>query len=198
MQRVEYVPGWWILRALSRNPLVRGIDRLEMLIVTLGLMAILVATACAGALGTAVYDARCSVYIAQAQSRYAVTARATDESAFVPGFDDRTATRVHARWLVNGTEHSGSVNSNRAVKTGALLPIWVDSDGDLVHAPTPTSQAGVDAVGVAYTAWQAVTVVLAGLIWWGRSHLDRRRVSAWERDIRYLIDDDGGRTNRKP
>jgi hypothetical protein len=198
MRNLEDVRGWWILHALGRNPLVRGIDRLELLIVTLGIVGILAAAAGAGALGTAVHDARTRVYIAQAQTRHAVTARATDDSTLVPRVDDRAATRVHARWLVNGAEHTGSVDSDRAVKTGDLLPIWVDSDGDLVHAPTPAAQAGVDAVGVAYTAWQAVALAVAGLVWWGRSHLDRRRVSAWERDIRYLIDDDGGRTNRKP
>ncbi len=197
MQNVEYVGGWWVLRVCSRNPLVRGTDRLELLVVTLAMMAILVATACAGALGTAVHDARYRVYIAQGQSRHAVTARATDDSTLVSRFDDRMVTRVHAQWLVNGTERSGSVNSGRAVKTGDLLPIWVDNDGDIVRAPTPASQAGVDAVGVAYTAWQAVTLAVAGLVWWGRSHLDRRRDSAWEREIRDLIDDDGGRTNRK-
>jgi hypothetical protein len=47
-------------------------------------------------------------------------------------------------------------------------------------------------------AWQSVALAAAGLIWWGRSRLDRRRDSAWERDIRCVIDDDGGRTNRKP
>jgi len=197
MQNVEYVRGWWVLRALGRNPLVRGIDRLELLVVTLGMMAILVATACAGALGTAVHDARYHVYVAQGQSRHAVTARATDDSTLVARVDDRKVTRVHAQWLVNGTEHHGSVISDRAVKTGDLVPIWVDSDGDIVRAPTSASQAGVDAVGIAYIAWQAVTVAVAGLVWWGRSHLDRRRDSAWEREIRYLIDDDGGRTNRK-
>jgi hypothetical protein len=58
MQSVEYVRSWWILRACGRNPLVRGIDRLELLIIALGILVALVAVACAGALGTAVHDAR--------------------------------------------------------------------------------------------------------------------------------------------
>jgi hypothetical protein len=198
MQGLEDIRAWWVLHALGRNPLVRGIDRLELLIVTLGIVGILVAAASAGALGTAVHEARTRVYIAQLQSRHAVTATATDDSRIVPRAYDRTETRVDAQWSVNGSEYSGNINSNRTVKTGDLLSIWVDGAGDVVDAPKPVSQAGVDAVGVAYTAWQAVALAVAGLVWWGRSHLERRRASAWERDIRYLIDDDGGRTNRKP
>jgi hypothetical protein len=200
MQRVDdYVHGWWVLRACGRNPLVRRIDRLELLIVALGILVVVVAAAFAGALGTAVHDARSRVYIAQAQTRHTVIARAIDDSTIVLGVDDNTATtRVNARWQVNGSEHTGSLNWDHAVKTGDPLTIWVDRSGDRVDAPTPISQAGVDAVGVAYMAWQSVALAAAGLIWWGRSRLDRRRDSAWERDIRCLIDDDGGRTNRKP
>jgi hypothetical protein len=198
MQSVEYVHGWWILRACGRNPLVRGVDRLELLIVALGILVALVAAAGAGALGTAVHDARSRVYVAQAQTRHAVTARATNDSTIVVGVDDNTVTRVTARWQVNGAEHSGSLQWDHAVKTGDPLTIWVDRNGNRVDAPAPISQAGVDAVGVAYVAWQTVALAAAGLICWGRARLDRRRDSAWERDIRCLIDDDGGRTNRKP
>ena len=198
MQSVDYVHGWWILRACGRNPLVRRIDRLELLIVALGILVVVVAAACAGALGTAVHDARSRVYIAQAQTRHTVTASAIDDSTIVLGVDDNMATRVNARWQVDGTEHADSLNWDHAVKTGDPLTIWVDRNGDRVDAPTPISQAGADAVGVAYVAWQSVALAAAGLICWGRSRLDRRRDSAWERDIRCLIDDDGGRTNRKP
>ena len=198
MQSAEYVHGWWVLRACGRNPLVRRIDRLELLIVALGILVVVVAAAFAGALGTAVRDARSRVYIAQAQTRHAVTAEAIDDSTIVLGADDNMATRVDARWQVDGTEHTGSLDSDHPVKTGDPLTIWVDRNGDRVDAPAPISQAGVDAVGVAYVAWQSVALAAAGLICWGRSRLDRRRDSAWERDIRCLIDDDGGRTNRKP
>jgi hypothetical protein len=198
MHGVEDVRGWWVLRVCRRNPLVRGIDRLELVIIALGIVVALVAAAGAGALGTAVHDARSRVYIAQAQTRHTVTARATADSTIVSRVEDRTATRVNARWQVHGIEHTGSLNWDHAVKTGDPLTIWVDPDGDRVDAPAPTSQAGVDAVGIAYAAWLTVALAVAGLVCWARARLDRRRDSAWERDIRCLIDNDGGRTNRKP
>jgi hypothetical protein len=197
MQSVEFVHGWWVLRACGRNPLVRGIDRLELLIIVLGILVVLVATALAGALGTAVHDARSRVYIAQAQARHAVTARAMDDSTVVLSVDDNAATRVTARWQVNGSEHTSVLNWDHAVKSGDPLTIWVDRDGRHVDAPAPVSRAAADAVGIAYAAWQAVTLVVAGLVCWGRSNLDSRRYSAWERDIRCLIGGGGGRTNRR-
>jgi hypothetical protein len=198
MRSVDYVHGWWLLRACGRNPLVRRVDRLELVIIALGILVALAAAACAGALGTAVHDARGRVYVAQAQTRHAVTARAIDDSTIVVGVNDDTATRVNARWQVDGTEHTGTLQWDHAVKTGDPLSIWVDRDGDRVNAPTPTSRAGMEAIGIAYAAWQTVAFAVAGLIWWGRSCLDRRRDSGWEDDIRCLVDDDGGRTNRKP
>ena len=197
MQSVEDVHWWWILRACGRNPLVRSIDRLELLIVALGIFVALVAAAGAGALGTAVHDAHSRVYIAQAQTRHTVTARATEDSTIVLRVHDSTATRVNVRWQDNGTEHTGSLDWDHAVKAGEPLRVWVDRNGNRVDAPAPTSQAGVDAVCVAYGGWQTVALAVAGLVCWARSRLDRRRDSAWERDIRCLIDDDGGRTNRK-
>jgi hypothetical protein len=198
MQSVEYVPRWWILRACGRNPLVRRIDRVELIIVALGILVALVAAACAGALGTAVHDARSRVYIAQAQTRHTLTATATEDSTIPVRVDDGVATRVHARWQVNGIQHTGTLNWDRPVKTGDPLTIWVDRRGDCVDRPAPTSQAVEDAVGVAFVAWQAMAVATAGLVCLGRSHLNRRRDSGWDRDIRCLIDDGGGRTNRKP
>jgi hypothetical protein len=197
MQSVDFVHGWWVLRACGRNPLVRGIDRLELLIISLGILVVLVAAACSGALGTAVHDARSSVYTAQAQTRQTVTAMAVGDSTIAFGDDEYTTTRVNARWQANGTEHSGSVALDRAVKTGDPLRIWVDRNGNRVDAPTPTSQAGVDAVGAAGAAWLTVSLAAAGMVWWGRSCLERRRDSAWEREIRCLVDDDDGRTRRK-
>ena len=198
MRSVEYAPRWWVLRACGRNPLVRGIDRVELLIVAFGILVVLVAAAVAGALGTAVHDARSRVYIAEAQTRHTLTATATADSTRVVRVDDSTATRVDARWQVNGTDHTGTVNWDHPVKAGDPLTIWVDRNGDRVDPPAPTSHAAEDAVSVAFVAWQTVALATAGLVCLARSRLDRRRDSGWDRDIRCLIDDDGGRTNRKP
>ena len=198
MPRTDYGHGWWVLHACRRNPLVRGVDRIELLIVALGIVAALVGAACAGALGTAVHDARSRVYAAQAQTRHVVTARATGTSVIGTSVDDTTAATATVRWQAGGTDHTGSLNVDHAVKIGDPLAIWVDRNGDRVDAPAPTSQACADAVAVAYVALQTVVLVVTVLVYAGHSYLDRRRDAAWERDIRCLVDDGRGRTNRKP
>ena len=47
--------------------------------------------------------------------------RSGHDGTIVLGVDDNTATRVNARWQVNGTEHTGSFTFDRAVKTGDPL-----------------------------------------------------------------------------
>jgi hypothetical protein len=197
MQRVYSVHVWWLLRACRRrNPLVRTSDRVELLIIALGVLIAMVATACAGALGTAVHEARSHVYLAEAQTRHTLTARAAEDSTTVVGYRHHAMTIAHARWQVDGVEHTGDLTIVGRVKTGDPLLIWADRDGNRVDAPTPTSRAAADAVGVAYAAWQAVLLVVIGLVCWARSRLDRRRISGWERDIRSLVYG-GGSGNRK-
>jgi hypothetical protein len=74
---VETVTRWWLLAACGRNPLVRTVDRLEFFVIALAILAGLFAAACAGALGTAVYEARSSsMYAAESQMHRSATATA--------------------------------------------------------------------------------------------------------------------------
>jgi hypothetical protein len=198
MRSVDLIHLWRVLRACCRrHPLVRTSDRIELAIVALGVFIALAATTFAGALSTAMHDARSHVYEAEAQTRHTVTARAAEDSTTVFRLRNHQVTVVDARWQVDGAEHVNRVTIEGAVKAGDPLVIWVDQDGNRVNAPTPTSQAGVDAVGVAYAAWQTALFAVTGLVCWGRSVLDRRRMSSWERDLRSLVYG-GGSENRKP
>ena len=187
MQGVDSIHVWCVLRACGRrHPQVRTSDRIELVIIGLAVLIGLVATACAGALGTAVYDWRGHVYLAEAQTRHTVIATAIEDSTTVLGVRDNAVTRVNARWQVDGAAHTEGFTADGPVKTGDPLVIWVNRDGNRVDAPTPTSRAAVDAVGVAYAAWQSVLFTVTGLVCWGHSRLDRRRISGWEREIRWL------------
>jgi hypothetical protein len=197
MRGVDSFHVWWLLRACGRrNKLVRTSDRIELLIIALGVLIALAATAFAGALGTAVHDARSQAYVAETQTRHTVIATAIADSTTALGVRDNAVTRVDARWHVDGAEHTDSFTIDGLVKTGDPLTIWVDRDGNRVDAPTPSCQAGVDAVAAAYAAWLAVLFTVIGLVWWTRSVLNRRRMSGWERDLRSLVYG-GGSGNRK-
>jgi hypothetical protein len=197
MQRAHSVHMWWLLRAFRRrNPLVRTTDRIELLIVTVGALIALCATAFAGALGTAVHDARSHAYLAEAHTRHMVTAAAIEDSTTILGIREEAVTRVNVHWQVDGMEHTGDVTIDGPAKTGDPLTIWVDGDGNRVDAPTPTSQAGVDAVAAAYGTWLAVIFAVTGFVCCARLLLDRQRISGWERDLRSLVHG-GGSGNRR-
>src|SRR5262245_21460444 len=197
MRSVNSFPAWRVLRAYGRrNPLVRTSDKIELFIIASAVLIAMVATAFAGALGTAVHDVRSRVYLAEAQTRHTVVATTVDDSTTVWGVGHDAVTSVDARWQVERTEHVAGLTVDAPIKAGEPLDIWVDRQGDRVDAPTPTSHAAIDAVGVAYGALQTVVFTLAGLVWCARSALDRRRMSGWERELRVLVHG-GGSGDRK-
>ena len=196
MKGVDSIHVWWLLRACGRrNPLVRTSDRIELLVIAFGVLIALVATACAGALGTAVHDARSDTYLAEARTRHTVPATAIEDSTTFVGVRDNVVARVNARWQVDGSEH-----------TGALLR-WIPSKlvtrYDLggrwwrARRCAHTDIAGRRGRGrCCLRGLASGGLRRAGLVCWGRSRLDRRRISGWEREIRSLVYG-GGSGNRK-
>jgi len=186
---------WPVLRLFSRNPLVRTSDRIETATIALAVLTVVIATACAGVLGTMIHDSQTQKYLQQAQTRHAVVATAVDDSepAVSP---ETTALTVHARWRLNGIDHADILGWNNAVKAGQPLHIWVDDQGKRVGQPSPVERAAVDALSAAVVGWLIVILAAAQAVNAVRAHAARMRDAQWERDIRCLVDEDGGRTNR--
>jgi hypothetical protein len=103
---------------------------------------------------------------------------------------------VYARWQLNGSSHADVLGWDYAVKVGEPLQIWVDTDGNRVERPTPIARAAADALTAAIVGWWIVVLAAVQVVCAVRAHANRMRDAQWERDIRYLVDDDGGRTNR--
>lgn len=186
---------WPVLRLFSRNPLMRTSDRIEAAVVTLAGLLVVVAAACAGVIGTMIHDAEAQNYLEQAQTRHAVVAIAVDDSKPAVS-SETTASRVYARWQANGIVHADILGWDYAVKAGEPLQIWVDADGNRVDRPTPVERAAADALTAAIVGWLIVALAAAQVVCAVRAHANRMRDAQWEREIRYLVDDDGGRTNR--
>lgn len=184
---------FWIIRAFGRNPLARVSDRLEAVVLVLVFATALVVTPVAGAIGTAVYEVRARLYAEEAQTRHTVAATAMEDSTILVE-QDVEAFSAQARWHANGVEHFGSVGLAHETKAGDQLDVWVDASGDQVVAPTPTWRAGIDAMFAGAGVWLIAMTGIAGLSVFVRSRLTRRRYSAWEREWRALVSDDGGRT----
>jgi hypothetical protein len=197
MQTFAIGPGRWRLaRAVGRNPLVRGSDRLEALTVVLAIVAVIVAAAIAGAVGTAVHDSRSRIYLEQASTRHAVTATAIQDSTVPVGPSSNPTTTVRAHWWAAGVEHVATVRSHRAARAGQQLTIWVDNAGDYTSAPAPASQAAVDAIGVAILLWLAVATVAGTATVLLRQGLNRFRFLQWENQFRDLVENGGQRRSQ--
>lgn len=184
---------WPVLRLFSRNPLMRTADRVEAAVGALAVLLVVVAAACAGAIGTMLHDTQTQNYLDQARTRHVVVANAVDDSRSA-GSAETTST-VHAQWQVNGINHADVIASGNAVKAGAQLKIWVDVDGNVVAQPTPKARADMDAWTAAFVGWFVVAVAVAHAVAMVRAHVKRIRDAQWDRDIRSLVEDDGGRTN---
>lgn len=186
---------WPVLRLFSRNPLIRTSDRIESAVLALVVFLVVIGTACAGVAGTIIHDNQTQKYLQQTQSRHPVVATAVDDSdtAVSP---ETTALTVHARWRLNGVEYTDLLGWNNSVKAGDSLKIWVDDHGKRVDRPSPVERAAVDALSAAVVGWLIVVAAAAQVVLVVRAHASRMRDAQWERDIRCLVDDDGGRTNR--
>jgi hypothetical protein len=186
---------WPGLRLFSRNPLVRASDRIESAVIAFVLLFVIIATAGAGVFGTAVYDAKAQTYREQAQTRHTAVATAVADSE--PAVSPETrAFMVQARWRLIGIDHAELLGWNNSVKAGEPLPIWVDDQGNRVEQPSPVERAAVDALSAAAVGWLIVVAAAAEVLVVVRAHAIRMRDAQWERDIRCLVDEDGGRTNR--
>jgi uncharacterized membrane protein YqjE len=185
---------WPVLRFFSRSPLMRTTDRVEAAVAPLAVLLVVLAAACAGVIGTMIHDTEAQNYREQARTRHVLVARAVDDSK-PAGSAETTAFGVHVRWHVDGVDQTGVLATQYAVKAGGSLQIWVDDDGNRVDQPTPIARAATDALSAAVVGWSVVALVVAQVVAAVRAHLKHMRDSQWEREIRSLVEDDGGRTN---
>ncbi len=185
---------WPVLRLFSRNPLVRTSDRVEAAVTALAVFLVLVATACAGVIGTMIHDTETQNYLEQARTRHVLAANAVDDST-PTGSAETTAFTVYTRWQVGGINHAGVIASQYAVKAGEQLQIWVDAHGNVVDQPTPIARADKDAWTAALVGWLIVAVAVAHVVAMVHAHVKRMQNAQWDREIRFLVEDDGGRTN---
>jgi hypothetical protein len=185
---------WPVLRFFSRSPLMRTTDRVEAVVAALAVLLVVIAAACAGVIGTIVHDTETQNYLEQARTRHAMVARAVDDSKSA-GSAEAAAFTAHVRWQVNGADHTGILASQYVVKSGEPQQIWVDDDGNRVDKPTPIARAAMDAVSVAVVGWLVVALAVAEVMAAMCAYLKHMRAAQWEREIRSLVEDDGGRTN---
>ncbi len=185
---------WPVTRLSSSSPLVRASDRIEAAAVALAAALVVIAAPAAAGIGMIVHETETQTFLAQAQSRHVVTAKAVDDSepAVSPA---PSAATVHARWQFDGIDHADAIVIDGPLKAGEPLKIWVDDIGNRVDRPTPMAVADIDAVTIAVAVWVIAALVAAVAVAATGVHVSLVRDAQWDRDIRLLVGDDSGRTN---
>lgn len=169
----------------GRNPLARGSDRFEAILLKIVILAALLAVPVASAVGSANHGGQLAAAAADASSRQPATAyllnaapvRIVDSESVGTDVATTDATWTDAR----GARHTGPVLAPAGSPAGSPLPIWLDARGELTSAPKTASTAAFDSVLIAVWLWLAIIAGLFMLHRGARLVLDRRRAMAWER-----------------
>ncbi|MBN3508732.1 hypothetical protein JYB55_07750 [Mycolicibacterium septicum] len=177
--------GCWGARLLGRNPLVRGVDRIESaMLVALTLLCML-ALPIAASTGTLVHDARARAYSEEAHARHQVIAIAmADGHGGVSG--RKVAFTARATWRFDGRDHDGVLEWPTRPKKGAQQDIWVNSEGVSVRAPGSPARAVGEAVLVTLSVWVAMAAGAAVLAYAVHRKFDRARSAEWDRELRLM------------
>lgn len=167
----------------DRNPLRRGIDRVETAIMAV-LLAVFLAGVPLAALAAAGQAARGGVRTERAQANWrqvpAVLLQNAPDAA-QPLDQESLMPAVRARWTApDGTPRVGEVYASDGAAAGTTVMVWTDGSGRLEGMPTPRSYFAAQEIFAALGAAAVVTVAVAvgGVL--ARRALDRRRLAAWD------------------
>lgn len=175
----KFVRRW----RFDRNPLRRGTDRLETLLLALLVAAFLIGAPFAAlATGAWVHGMGRQAQLAQEASRRQVTAVVLTVTQADAG-GGALVWQAQARWKApDGRVVTNEVPVSADTVAGGKLQVWTDRSGDLSTAPLVDSQvANQTAIGQALgaSALAAVLTVAGTLACWT---LNKRRMAAWDAD----------------
>ena len=172
-------------RRLDRNPLRRGSDRAETVVLGALLAGFLAAAP------FAVHTAGSWAYATSARQAQAQRATLRQVPATLlqapplTSYPDAgtVALGVDARWRApDGQLRTGELFVPAGAAAGSTVPAWVGQDGRLAGPPLSHAQLVTRARLAAELAVAALAVALVTVAWLTRRMLDRRRMAAWDAD----------------
>jgi hypothetical protein len=178
-----------VLRAIrgarpDRNPLRRGIDRLETgLLVGLFVALAAVTPFAARLAGHASYLSSLHERQEQVATRHEVKAALTEDAGPVTGYSLSAYVLTQAAWTsFGGVPRSGEVPAAPGTPKGTVITVWTDANGYLDGPPLAlsevASQADAATIGVVVAAG-VFYITAAAVI---RQLANRRRMTAWDAD----------------
>ena len=179
----------WLIRLLrglrpDRNPLRRGSDRAETVVLAALLAAFLAgAPFAAGAAGHWASMSVTRAAQAQRASLTQVTATLVRKAPVWSGYGSGTGVFTRARWRApDGRTRSGDVYVTADDLAGGTVRIWVDENGRLATPPLTRDQVTGRIQFLAGAAVSGLATLLAVVGWLAHRSLDRRRLAGWDAD----------------
>ena len=171
-------------RRLDRNPLRRGSDRAETVVLGALFAAFLaVAPFAAHAAGSWGYASAARAAQAQRASLHQVTATLLRHEPVLSGYGPASDSVVEARWpALDGRVRTGELFVTADIAAGRTARIWVDQVRRLTGPPLSRDQLTGRAELAAGVAVGCLAALLIMAAWLARRSLDRRRMAAWDAD----------------
>ena len=190
MRSMRFRTGWLARllrgRRLDRNPLRRGSDRAET--VVLGALLVTFLTAAPFAAHTAGSLAH-ATYAREAQAQRAllrqVPATLLHAPATITAYPGAGVIRlgVDARWRApNGQVRTGFVFAPVGAAAGSTILVWVNHAGQLADPPLGRAQLATRAQLAEELTVGVLVITLTVIGWLARRSLDRSRMAAWDAD----------------
>jgi len=168
-----------------RNPLARGVDRLESATLGLVVLAGLLLVPVMLVWGSIVHADMLAAGESQVRTRHAAVATLTEDApepdAGGHGNASGGKSMVEAEWrLPDGSTGAGRVTAFNGLDAGAKVDIWLDQDGRVVDRPLGEADAAAAGVVVALAGW-LITVLVLVLAQNGLHFLlNHRRYRRWD------------------
>jgi hypothetical protein len=173
-------------RRLDQNPLRRGSDRAETIVIGALLAAFLAAAPfaahAAGSWAYATYGREAQAQRPVLRQVPATLLQAPPKVTANPGAGVITLA-VDARWRApDGQLRTGMLFAPAGATAGSIIPVWVNHAGQLADPPLGRGQLATRAQLAEEVTVGVLAITLAVIGWLVRRSLDRRRMAAWDAD----------------
>lgn len=167
------------------DSLARPSDRFQASVLVLFVLVALAAVPFAASIGSETYVRQAEQAREQARTRYQGTATLlTDGPALsVTGRSASVGSEkpTDATWtLPNGVPRVGKVPAEEGTLKGAVVPVWLDRDGNPVEAPVTEFGAVVDGIAAGAGAWLGLCLALGAVYGVTALWLNRARLARWQ------------------
>ena len=130
--------------ALKFSPLVRVVDRLQVVASLLAVLAVAAAVPLVVRFGESVYDSQVRRFATEAATRHRVDAVVVNPDTLIGDQRKRASSSEWVQWFANDETWDGVVQLSRSVKPGEGVQIWVDDHKDVTSAPRTSADATSD------------------------------------------------------